>query len=36
MEPPRALWRINGIVPPAFGSEGEKKWAVQNRATKDY
>lgn len=29
----RELWRINGLVPPATGSELEKKWAKENKVT---
>ncbi|KAJ5964944.1 Tautomerase [Penicillium vulpinum] len=30
----RDLWKINGLVPPQPGSEGEKKWAELNKAVK--
>lgn len=30
-ETPRALWKINGFVPPPFGSKAEKEWAELNR-----
>ncbi|KAK3714250.1 hypothetical protein LTR37_007836 [Vermiconidia calcicola] len=30
-ESPRDLWKINGLVPPAAGSEMEKKWVEMNR-----
>ncbi|KAH8593077.1 putative oxalocrotonate tautomerase [Bisporella sp. PMI_857] len=26
-------WRINGLIPPAMGSDLEKKWAKENRVT---
>ncbi|ETS77180.1 hypothetical protein PFICI_11054 [Pestalotiopsis fici W106-1] len=29
----RDLWRINGLVPPATGSELEKKWFEANKVT---
>jgi len=28
----RRLWRINGVVPPPFKSEEEKKWVKENKA----
>ena len=31
-ETERRLWKINGIFPPAFGSEEEKIWVKENRA----
>ncbi|KAK0717713.1 putative oxalocrotonate tautomerase [Lasiosphaeria miniovina] len=31
-ETPRALWKINGFIPPPFQSEAEKKWAELNEA----
>ncbi|RHZ62614.1 hypothetical protein CDV55_104410 [Aspergillus turcosus] len=31
MEVPRDLWKINGLVPPAAGSEEEKIWVRENR-----
>ncbi|KAJ5824690.1 Tautomerase [Penicillium robsamsonii] len=30
----RDLWKINGLVPPQSGSEGEKKWVELNKAVK--
>ncbi|KAJ5911926.1 uncharacterized protein N7473_001229 [Penicillium subrubescens] len=33
-EAPRDLWKINGLVPPPAGSEGEKEWVRVNRAVK--
>jgi phenylpyruvate tautomerase PptA (4-oxalocrotonate tautomerase family) len=33
-EAPRDLWKINGLVPPATGSEEEKVWARENRAVR--
>ncbi|KAK4033681.1 putative oxalocrotonate tautomerase [Parachaetomium inaequale] len=30
-ETPRGLWVINGLVPPPFKSEAEKRWAELNR-----
>ncbi|AEO58220.1 hypothetical protein MYCTH_50286 [Thermothelomyces thermophilus ATCC 42464] len=30
-ETPRGLWAINGLVPPPFGSDAEKRWAELNR-----
>lgn len=33
-EASRDLWKINGLVPPQTGSEGEKKWAELNKAVK--
>ncbi|KAJ5502836.1 Tautomerase [Penicillium fimorum] len=30
----RDLWKINGLVPPQTGSEGEKKWVELNKAVK--
>ncbi len=27
----RDLWKINGVVPPEAGSEGEKEWVRENR-----
>ncbi|CAI7666330.1 unnamed protein product [Penicillium palitans] len=30
----RDLWKLNGLVPPPTGSEGEKKWAELNKAVK--
>ncbi|KAJ5365477.1 Tautomerase [Penicillium concentricum] len=30
----RDLWKINGLVPPQPGSEGEKKWVELNKAVK--
>ncbi|KAK3369401.1 putative oxalocrotonate tautomerase [Lasiosphaeria ovina] len=29
-ETPRALWKVNGFIPPPFQSEAEKKWAELN------
>ena len=31
-ETDRRLWRVNGMIPPAFQSEEEKVWARENRA----
>jgi hypothetical protein len=31
-ETDRRLWKVNGLVPPKFGSEQEKVWAKENRA----
>jgi phenylpyruvate tautomerase PptA (4-oxalocrotonate tautomerase family) len=31
-ETPPALWRTQGLVPPAAGSDGERLWAEKNRA----
>jgi phenylpyruvate tautomerase PptA (4-oxalocrotonate tautomerase family) len=28
---PRELWSINGLKPPAEGSEEEKRWALENK-----
>lgn len=28
---PRGLWTINGLKPPAEGSEDEKRWALENK-----
>lgn len=33
-EAPRDLWKMNGLVPPQAGSEGEKEWARVNKAVK--
>jgi hypothetical protein len=33
-EASRDLWKMNGLVPPQPGSEGEKKWAQLNKAVK--
>ncbi|KAJ5456596.1 hypothetical protein N7530_011870 [Penicillium desertorum] len=33
-EASRDLWKMNGLVPPEPGSEGEKKWAELNKAVK--
>ena len=30
-ETERRLWRVNGMVPPSFGSEVERQWATENR-----
>ncbi|KAK4201942.1 putative oxalocrotonate tautomerase [Triangularia verruculosa] len=30
-ETPRALWKINGLVPPPFGSKAEKEWFDLNK-----
>ncbi|RYP63939.1 hypothetical protein DL769_006817 [Monosporascus sp. CRB-8-3] len=35
-QPPRALWRINGIIPPPSGSEAERKWVEEGRPSKWY
>lgn len=32
VETPRELWKIQGLAPPATGSEGEAEWVKQNRA----
>jgi phenylpyruvate tautomerase PptA (4-oxalocrotonate tautomerase family) len=32
-ETPRDLWMIDGLVPPPPGSDAEKLWAKENRAT---
>ncbi|KAH7357494.1 putative oxalocrotonate tautomerase [Pyrenochaeta sp. MPI-SDFR-AT-0127] len=31
-ETERRLWKVNGMIPPAFGSEEEKLWVKENRA----
>lgn len=31
-ETERRLWKINGLFPPAFGSDEEKVWVKENRA----
>ncbi|PYH68334.1 tautomerase family protein [Aspergillus vadensis CBS 113365] len=31
-ETDRRLWKINALVPPPFGSEGERMWVKENRA----
>lgn len=31
-ETPPGLWRTQGLVPPAAGSDGERLWAEENRA----
>lgn len=31
-ETDRRLWKVNGLVPPKFGSEQEKVWVKENRA----
>ncbi len=31
-ETPRGLWRVNGLVPPPWKSEAEKKWKEANAA----
>ncbi|KAH8434439.1 tautomerase family protein [Aspergillus melleus] len=33
-EAPSNLWKINGLVPPPAGSEGEKQWRRLNRPVK--
>lgn len=33
-ETERRLWKINGMFPPAFKSEGEKIWVKENRAVR--
>lgn len=33
-EAPRHLWKINGLVPPAAGSDEEKEWRRLNRAVR--
>jgi hypothetical protein len=30
-ETERRLWRVNGMMPPPFGSDAEKVWAKENR-----
>ncbi|KAE8388161.1 hypothetical protein ETB97_004583 [Aspergillus alliaceus] len=30
-ETERRLWRVNGLVPPPFGSDAEKIWAKENK-----
>jgi hypothetical protein len=30
-ETERRLWRVNGIIPPPFGSDMEKQWAKDNK-----
>ncbi|KAI9036912.1 tautomerase family protein [Aspergillus affinis] len=30
-ETERRLWRVNGIVPPPFGSDAEKVWTKENK-----
>ncbi|KAJ4294380.1 hypothetical protein N0V90_008070 [Kalmusia sp. IMI 367209] len=32
-ETSRNLWKVQGLVPPMPGSEAEKKWVEENRAT---
>ncbi|KAF2020252.1 hypothetical protein BU24DRAFT_459848 [Aaosphaeria arxii CBS 175.79] len=32
-ETERRLWKIHGLFPPPFGSEAEKVWVEQNKAT---
>lgn len=32
VETPRALWKIDGLIPPPHGSEEEKRWAEEGRA----
>ncbi|KAF2848519.1 hypothetical protein T440DRAFT_401233 [Plenodomus tracheiphilus IPT5] len=31
-ETERRLWKVNGLVPPSFGSEEERLWVKENRA----
>ena len=31
---PRELWSVQGLRPPAEGSEDEQRWALENRASK--
>lgn len=31
-ETDRRLWKVNGMIPPAYGSEEEKLWAKENRS----
>lgn len=31
-ETERRLWRVQGMDPPAFGSDGEKEWVKANKA----
>ena len=31
-ETERRLWKVNGLIPPQFGSEEEKLWVKENRA----
>lgn len=33
-EAPRELWKINGMVPPEPGSEGEKEWQRLNQPSR--
>lgn len=33
-EASRDLWKMNGLVPPPAGSEGEKEWVRVNKAVK--
>jgi phenylpyruvate tautomerase PptA (4-oxalocrotonate tautomerase family) len=30
---PRELWKVQGLVPPPFGSSAEQVWMKENRAT---
>ncbi|KAB8239291.1 hypothetical protein ETB97_009313 [Aspergillus alliaceus] len=30
-ETERRLWRVNGMIPPPFGSDAEKVWAKENK-----
>ncbi|GAB1320653.1 hypothetical protein MFIFM68171_10863 [Madurella fahalii] len=32
-ETPRELWKINGFIPPPHGSEAERTWAKENKAS---
>ncbi|KAG2420156.1 hypothetical protein HFD88_004956 [Aspergillus terreus] len=32
-ETERRLWRINGLIPPPFKSDDERKWAKENKAS---
>jgi hypothetical protein len=32
-ETPRLLWRINGLAPPPFQSQAERRWAVENKSS---
>jgi len=32
-ETERRLWRVNGMIPPPFGSDAEERWAKDNKPT---
>jgi phenylpyruvate tautomerase PptA (4-oxalocrotonate tautomerase family) len=34
LETPRELWKINGLVPPPFGSSEEKEWFTTNKTSR--